>query len=42
MRASGCTEAKAAGARHDDFRKVIGHTKGSPTTAKVDDPAALE
>ncbi|WFU35884.1 hypothetical protein QA635_16315 [Bradyrhizobium brasilense] len=41
MRACGCTEAKAAGARHNDFQEAIGHTKGSTTMAKVDGRAAL-
>lgn len=42
LRASGSTEAKAAGARTDDLQKTMGHAPGSKVTAKVYDRAALE
>lgn len=42
LRASGSSEARAAGARIDDLQKVMGHAPGSKVTAKVYDRAALE
>jgi integrase len=35
LRASGSTEARAAGAPIDDVKKLMGHTARSETTAKV-------
>jgi integrase len=42
LRKSGSTEARAADARTDDLQKLMGHAKGSETTARVYDQAALE
>lgn len=42
LRASGSTEARAAGAQTDDVGKLMGHKPGSKVTAKVYDRAALE
>ena len=42
LRASGTTEARAAGAPIDDMKKVMGHTARSETTAKVYDREKLE
>jgi hypothetical protein len=42
LRASGSTEARAAAATIDDVKKMIGHTAGSKTTAKVYDRAKLD
>jgi hypothetical protein len=42
LRASGSTEARAAGAPIDDVKKLMGHTAHSETTAKVYDRAKLE
>jgi integrase len=42
LRASGSTEARAAGALTDDLKKLMGHTAQSKVTGKVYDRAALE
>jgi integrase len=42
LRASGSTEARAAGAPIDDVKKLMGHTARSETTAEVYDRAKLE
>ena len=42
LRASGTTEARAAGAPLDDVKKLMGHTPRSETTGKVYDRAKLE
>jgi integrase len=42
LRASGSTEARAAGAPIDDVKMLMGHTPRSQTTAKVYDRAKLE
>lgn len=42
LRASGSTEARAAGAKTDDLQKLMGHAPGSKVTGKVYDRAALE
>lgn len=42
LRASGSTEARAADAKIDDLRKLMGHSKKSQTTGKVYDRAKLE
>jgi integrase len=42
LRKSGSTEARAADAKTDDVKKILGHTPQSPVTAKVYDQAALE
>jgi hypothetical protein len=42
LRASGSTEARAAGAQTDDLKKLMGHSPGSKVTGRVYDRAALE
>lgn len=42
LRASGATEARAAGARIDDLQKLMGHAPGSKVTGKVYDRASLD
>lgn len=42
LRASGSTEARAADAKIDDLRKLMGHSEKSETTGKVYDRAKLE
>ncbi|MGV1352863.1 hypothetical protein [Klebsiella pneumoniae] len=42
LRASGSTEARAANAKIDDLRKLMGHSEKSETTGKVYDRAKLE
>jgi hypothetical protein len=42
VRAGGTTESRAAGAKIDDLRKIVGHTAGSKMTAEVYDRDKLE
>lgn len=42
LRAGGVTEAREAGAPIDDVKKVVGHTAGTRTTARVYDRDSLE
>lgn len=42
LRASGSTEARAAGAKIDDLKKLMGHSAKSTTTGTVYDRAKLE
>lgn len=42
LRAGGTTEARKAGAKTDDLKKLVGHTAGSKTTADVYDRDRIE
>jgi hypothetical protein len=42
VRAGGTTESRAAGAKIDDLKKIVGHTAGSKMTADVYDRDKLE